>query len=481
MSDMPGDNAEILVDMMARSAVVNIFRCLYKDFIPKCIKDSNDFSATIYQSLSDLVDDANAWLRTENMYRVTGCESIGATLPNASYNIGTTVNPDYCKLLVQGDEDKKKYPTCKIVNCLRIYYRFKDENESEIPSQIGYYNLVPKLKLSLLWSNKTPENITEAIKRFNTTSKSELIPGKILNMETQVAYIDTIDTNYDGVAFEESEKSKFRPKNSFIRIFYENVECPKEQIGCKDFVPKRIKNDFLFGNHIYENFSQTMEKVSKWVSSQLNIRVINVQTLFVEYDKVGSTDINDNTQNIQSKYCTLFYVQVIRVYYTTLTTPLETPISLTYRVFIPCCVKKSLDMDEYERFETLYNREILPFIRYNLAVGIINIEMVPIYISSSEDGETMSSKNRKSLTLVKYVRIYFDGRIQEPPIGYYEIPTPLPPTPLPPTPSPSPPPLSTTPSQAPPPSTPLQTLPTTSPSPKPALPKSTVSKTCVIT
>lgn len=83
----------------------------------------------------------------------------------------------------------------------------------------------------------------------------------------------------------------------------------------------------------------------------------------------------------------------------------ELDFNLKYKEFSPTelTISSNPIFNKYERYATLINREIKPYLNYNKEAKIINFEIVPKF----------PYKTRR--VLLSNIRIYFDGSFNDPP------------------------------------------------------------------
>ncbi|CAD5120484.1 DgyrCDS9050 [Dimorphilus gyrociliatus] len=377
----------------------------YIDFVPICTQSSKIFSSPKFEDFRELVKKANQWLTENDHYAVDQCETFGVTR-DSKVDIGTAVNSQSTKFNVNeiSHSGYVKYDL-DIVYCLRLYVRFKTNNEPMDSNHISYINAIPEMITSGCCTEPKFESFNKTMQNFNESLKDSFFPGKILNMENISIPRDGHHYNEDRTGFQE-DNSSTEHKLSILRVYFlQQGQSSRESIGCKDFIPSITKVGGCCSSNDYETDEVVLVKVRNWVKSQTGIRITNIQTINVDDRGALKTGASQKCEYIKSKYALTPHFRIIRVFYASEPGSCTyKPINLTWRNFTPAItVNKPTNSDEYETFDLLYKREILPFINYNSNAKVINFEIIPIFPPT------------KYVTLISSVRIYFHGTIQEPP------------------------------------------------------------------
>ncbi|CAD5120488.1 DgyrCDS9054 [Dimorphilus gyrociliatus] len=404
----------------------------YVDFAPTCTKPSGIFSSAEYQPFSELTIAANKWLNEHCNFFVEGCETIGAT-PLQTRNIGE-VNTQETRYHIQirrrqggSKQNNSRIAAINVIKCLRLYVRPKGSNESPEPHQIGYLNISPQLiSPTGIFRLAKYDSYDNTLKEFNLFLDKNPIPGKILNIEAVTIFRDDNNIAADGSLLTETSHY-YTSLSTMLRVFYLSGPPSYEKIGSADFQPSIVKPGGLLSRHQFETLSETMCKVNTWLSSQMEIRVTNIQTLKINYHKALKPTITERIDYVLSRHSLQQFFNIVRVFYTTApNSGICRPINLSCKIFIPAVlVTKMIGLDVYETLDNLYSREILPFIRYNSHAKPINIETLPLNPQENPEAMCSSRSVEHAPLMIATVRIYFDGVINEPPSNVMQ-PRPIP-------------------------------------------------------
>lgn len=144
-----------------------------------------------------------------------------------------------------------------------------------------------------------------------------------------------------------------------------------------------------------------------------------IQYCFLLVDK---PDVGQRLDYFRSKYCLTRYIRIICVFYTIGNgVSFEKPLSLSCKTFVPSIYEHSHTFDKYEPSDVFFKREIMPFICYNSKTDVINFEIVPYFVKTDVN-EMKSWSSHMKYRLVLCFRIYFNGPVENPPVGYIQPP-----------------------------------------------------------
>ncbi|XP_013772958.1 uncharacterized protein LOC106458050, partial [Limulus polyphemus] len=219
----------------------------------------------------NLIDRANQWLYSQPTWESKTCESVEFK--------------SYAGQMIQNEKmvyyERGEHRTW-FVRGLRLWI-VPRADPSRPPQQLGYVNLVPETTgTSGFWGFPTFETLSCLLARFNSSSHTNPLPGRILTVECQEMKISDFSNFDPDRSFWSEHGDRQRHFLFVIRVFYEHGLPSVEDIGLADFVPAALSEGGFFSFPIFEPYSNVITKASQWCAQQVGLRFCNAQSIEVK-------------------------------------------------------------------------------------------------------------------------------------------------------------------------------------------------------
>ncbi|XP_050411964.1 uncharacterized protein LOC126826892 isoform X1 [Patella vulgata] len=413
----------------------------YIDILPKCLVPGavENKIPPKFQSFSEVLKDANAWLQCNPGIRVWKCETVERKVEK-----GPTIYLDSTLL------HEPTYGFIAYVIGLRLWLTKNKDSDCAV-QQLGVYNVVPEKKeipvsyragfmgggMAIggsfvmapgtigranlrLQSIITYEGLAKTLERINNKFKVTPLPGSILSIETRKNKIaegfGSIDIDPEVTSWSEKGATTSKRYVHIMRIFYVHGQPANQEIYMHEVKPEMIYPSELSKPAKFEHFQEVLKKTQSWLKCQSGIQILNLDTRdAVVHEAFGNTQVDsDSTDEFNSAMIDSKYLRFIRIFYCPNINMSYTSTMLTSRLFEPVRtgIKSFETMSEtMKRVEAYLNLTGLP---------IMNVETVHyLYNSNYHTGVDVDrSYNKIPQTSAKYwlttIRLYFPTVYQEP-------------------------------------------------------------------
>ncbi|XP_076312878.1 uncharacterized protein LOC143226172 isoform X2 [Tachypleus tridentatus] len=314
----------------------------FVDFIPRCTEGASIFSFPKFEPFRSVVDRANQWLHSQLPWEAKTCESV-----EFKTSVGQMIYHE--KMIYRERGDNRTW----YIRGLRLWI-IPRVDPSRPPQQIGYLNLVPEVTgTSGFWGFPTFETLNSLLARFNSSLRSNPLPGRVLTVESKEMKIPNFSSFDPDRSFWSEHGDRQRHFLFNIRIFYEKGPPTSEEIGVADFVPAILSEGGIFTLPTFEQFSSVISKASQWCAQQEGIRFCNVQSVEIKMKRGGSQAFDtQRTSYTEHAGKTTSYLRILRVTYAKAyfdSGILSTPsLQLTCKTFLPVQLTSGILMPKFE-------------------------------------------------------------------------------------------------------------------------------------
>ncbi|KFM82596.1 hypothetical protein X975_05027, partial [Stegodyphus mimosarum] len=384
------------------------------DFLPQIRESGGFFSEPVYETFRALVDRANAWLQANPQWEIKTCESVEFKASGGDVDTETMTYLEYGTTV-------NSY-----IRGLRLWL-LERPDKNGTGQQIGYMNLKPRQTSNGgIFSSPTYESLQEVIDRFNVMIQTNPIPGRIITIETrEMKTKSSTDLDPDISNWRERGDIGYTKFLFVIRIFFEIVKGPSEEIGIVDFIPNTTKQGGIFSFPKYEPFSSVVEKASNWCTQQDRLRFCNAQSLEIKLKMGGDID-TQKMEYVEHGNRKTFYVRILRVTYTKAPSQeqkfMREPLSvrqLTCKTFVPVQLTSGFFVPKFETLNETRTR-VSAWVKATGA-QVFSAETAALRMFTGGEAkhgtEASFTYNReeRSEYWIFVIRLYLNGKYEEPP------------------------------------------------------------------